>query len=190
MKTTSAAVTIAALLPLGCGSAPAPQAEPEVNRPPRLLFGTLSVNGIHHGAEASVQVGADCPNITFEAAVEDENVGDRIRSQWFVDYDPSGAAENRRPFETGVVEPTGEVIRQLKPLTIAPGSVDNPLEHAGSHVILLIVSDGVLEIGDAPGTVPPPEPQDGVDGGSPRYIDHHAWFVTVDTAPCVAGGGQ
>lgn len=161
---------------------------PRVNRPPRLLGKTMFVNG-SLGPLATLEMGDGCGPVSFEASVEDPDLNDRLRYFWFIDYDAAGPLINRRPYDTGILDPTGVEVRTVRKLTLDPGSVENPLQTEGDHVVQLIVTDGLLEISDPPGTEPPPDPVEGVDAGNPRFIDEYAWFVTVDTKPCLTGVG-
>lgn len=155
---------------------------PALNRPPRLLGDRMNVGGTYSN-KVTVGMGTDCPQVVFEGWVEDPDIADTVRYRWFVDYNPSATAPliQRRPVATGTLATTGEPLRAAVTWAVTPESVDNPLT-PGVHLVQLIVTDGILEIEDAPTKTPPPDPVEGVDGGNPRYIDEYSWYVTVDTS--------
>jgi hypothetical protein len=149
------------------------------NRPPRIVenwiepprqttVGTRSL---------STDGGVAACKVEFAAFVEDPDIDDAVTWRWYIDYDPE-KPERNRPMLEGQLAPTGKPLRGSVrfPVPIQ----DNPDFREGVRVVTVMVFDGHLGTFDGPGSVPPPEPVPGTDGGLVHYSTTFDWVVTVD----------
>lgn len=151
---------------------------PRKNRPPRIL--EQNVQPAQH-----VTVATNC-GTEFSAFVEDPDIDDKLTYRWYVDYDPTVNSPTRAPFEEGQLQNNGQPVRSSSATwTADTGSTRTPLSEVGPHLVTLMVFDGTLGVFDGPGSIPPPDPVEGVDAGNPHYSDSYSWAVDISpTADC------
>lgn len=123
--------------------------------------------------------GSRC-ELTFEVAVEDPDVDDRIKVHWFIDYSPQ---DPRGPYREIALTNNGEARRPDRgTLRINLASANSVLSTPGLHVVEALVSDAEL-------TDRQPESQvvNLPDGGSiidPGFVISHSWVVNTVQGDC------
>nr|WP_217440766.1 MULTISPECIES: hypothetical protein [Myxococcus] len=123
--------------------------------------------------------GSRC-ELTFEVAVEDPDVDDRIKVHWFIDYSPQ---DPRGPYREIALTNNGEARRPDRgTLRINLASANAELSTPGQHLVEALVSDA--ELTDR-------EPESQVvnlpDGGSiidPGFVISYSWVVNTVQGDC------
>ncbi len=146
-----------------------------MNRPPRI------VESLVQPQERVVRdFGAGSCDITFEVAVEDLDVGDRIVVHWYIDYNPQ---DPQGPYRHYALEPSGESRRADRgTLLISLASANNPLGPPGPHLVEALVSDSEL-IDRVPQSRTVQLP-DGTTVVDPGYVASYAWVVNTVQGDC------
>lgn len=147
-----------------------------MNRPPRIIESQVKPQ-----QRITRDFGANGCDLTFEVAVEDPDVGDRIVVSWYVDYnlqDPQG------PYRQYELAATGEARRTDRgTLTISLESANNPLGAPGPHLVEALVSDTGL-VDREPQTRQVVQLPDGGTLVDPGYVTSYAWVVNTVPGDC------
>lgn len=158
-----------------------PDLPPKKNSPLRVLAPSIKPEQ----RKTTIQVGTvseTCPRPEFSMQVSDDDTGDRIRSQWFVDPRPNYEPTATNPvFSGGTIFGGTSVTRQVTApnamLTFLTGLVDGK-----EHLVEAWVTDGEFDP-NAPPTSVSHDPQtlpDGTVVTDTAYTDSNVWVVTVE----------
>lgn len=161
-----------------------PDLPPKKNSPLRILAQTVQPAQ----RKTPIVVGTPsptCPRTEFSVVVADEDTGDPIRSQWYVDpnqnYEPSATS----PVFNGSPIFGGAAVNRT--LTAPPAMLTylQGLSNAQEHVIEVWVTDGDFVPGPPTGATRPDRTlPDGTQVTDPAFTDAHVWIVTrVETCP-------
>lgn len=159
-----------------------PQDDTLLDEPPRFMNRSPRIiESLVLPQEHIIQdFGASRCELTFEVAVEDPDVDDRIKVHWFIDYSPQ---DPRGPYREIALTNNGEARRPDRgTLRINLASANSVLSTPGPHVVEALVSDAEL-------TDRQPESQvvNLPDGGSiidPGFVISYAWVVNTVQGDC------
>ncbi|WP_163864716.1 hypothetical protein [Myxococcus eversor] len=159
-----------------------PQDDTLLDEPPRFMNRSPRIiESLVLPQERIIQdFGASRCELTFEVAVEDPDVDDRIKVHWFIDYSPQ---DPRGPYREIALTNNGEARRPDRgTLRINLASANSVLSTPGQHLVEALVSDAEL-------TDRQPESQvvNLPDGGSiidPGFVISYSWVVTTVQGDC------
>jgi hypothetical protein len=158
-----------------------PTLPPRLNSPPRIIRGLVRPAQ----REAKVYTGAGC-RTEFAVVVEDTDLGDTLRSRWFIDPNNEytstpGTFAQDGPRVPGGTEPTRTMKEAPQLQTALTGLTDSQ-----AHRLEVWVTDGEFsEYNDPPpgGLTVVGQMVTMPDGGqveNPAFFDSYEWLVTVE----------
>jgi hypothetical protein len=152
---------IVSVVVFACGKPPPP---PSTNRSPAIA-------DPRPDSPVATGNGPTCI-VTFTALAEDPDLNDTLVARFYVD----DFGKNANPAREIDVPPSGGVRRELQiSLAESIGSATNPLHSGGTHLVELLLSDGVLEGRE-------PQPRSRLSDGSqiPTFAVTYAWDLNVE----------
>ncbi|AEI67532.1 hypothetical protein [Corallococcus macrosporus] len=146
-----------------------------MNRPPRIIESLVAPQ-----QRFIPDFGASTCDLTFEVAVEDPDVDDRIVVHWYVDYNPQ---DPRGPYRQYELASTREPRRSDRgTLLISLASANNPLAAPGPHLVEALVSDA--ELVDRVVQPRPVQLPDGTTLDNPGFAVTYSWVVNTVQGDC------
>jgi hypothetical protein len=158
------------------------------NRPLRVLQNLA----FPEQRETVAKFGTSCPPPVFSVKVDDPNLGDTIRSQWFID--PIERYIGGVPGNPVTLDSAGSTVRTVNAVTQFTSRLKT-LTDGKKHRVEVVVTDG--EFIESQGRDANGEPQPYLDITRPAfrtptgeeikvlaYRDDYVWLVEIDTAPC------
>ncbi|ABF88878.1 putative lipoprotein [Myxococcus xanthus DK 1622] len=146
-----------------------------MNRPPRIIDSLVAPQ-----QRFISDFGADGCDLTFEVAVEDPDVDDRIVVHWYVDYNPQ---DPRGPYRQYELASTREPRRSDRgTLLISLASANNPLSTPGPHLVEALVTDA--ELVDRVVRPRPVQLPDGTTINNPGFVVTYSWVVNTVQGDC------
>ncbi|HVE87211.1 MAG TPA: hypothetical protein VND93_30355, partial [Myxococcales bacterium] len=106
----------------------------------------------------------------FSVTATDPDVDDPITVRWYVDYD---ANTNPTIVREQLLDNRGGATRPQVTLDMNLNQPGNPLIPAETHLLEVLVTDGVLDND----RVPKPRSMDPDAGENPSYLDRYVWVV-------------
>jgi GAF domain-containing protein len=162
-----------------------PDLPPKKNSPPRILAQTVQPAQ----RKTSVVVGTPSPTCLrteFSMTVEDEDTGDLLRSQWYVDPRPDYQNTASTPVFAGAVIFGGTSVNRTVTAPNAMLTFLSSLNDGKEHLIEAWVTDGEFDPNAAPTQVTRPDRTlpDGTSVPDTAYSDANVWVITrVESCP-------
>ncbi len=125
----------------------------------------------------TVDGGANCPDLTFSAPVEDADLSDLLYYDYYVD-----STADTGLVAQGTIPPSGSAFRTEAATYTVHFATPGPAQAPGTHWVEVLVADGPLVNGvPVPISVPLP------DGGTTlqtTYAVSYVWLMTVTDGGC------
>lgn len=160
-----------------------PDLPPRKNSPLRILALTVKPEQ----RRRQVTVGTPSPTCVpdeFSMTVADDDVGDPIRSQWYVDPQPDYAQTPTSPVFNGLPIFPGTVVNRQVTAPNAMLTFLSSLNDGKEHLIEAWVTDSDFLPGPPTNASRPDRTlPDGTTADDPAFTDAHVWLVTVERCP-------
>lgn len=114
----------------------------------------------------------------FAVSAFDPDLNDPITVRWYVDYDP---ATNPSILREQLLSNVGSTQRGPSTVHMDLNAPGNPLVQQGSHVMEVLVADGMLDDERNP-VAKSVDPDAGVN---PSYVDRYVWIVKTVPGDCL-----
>ena len=143
------------------------------NQPPSILEAQVQPST----RVFAVDGGANCPDLTFSAPVEDADLSDLLYYDYYVD-----ATADTGLVAQGTIPPSGSAFRSEAATYTVHFATPGRLQTPGMHWVEVLVADGPL-VNGMPVPISTPLP----DGGTTletTYAVSYVWLVTVTDGGC------